>query len=161
MDKDESSNQCSILKSKSRRDTIAGFFNDDNSSAVKKNVGNLCLESNDVTAEMEISSPLSSKNDLGNSSDYAENSPAPLTERRNKSRTRDSIACFFESPKYRSIVTTQDYEFAPDNQETDPCVEMETSSQTIISEDIPEDLSTSSQSSSQYQEKGKFLQLIK
>jgi hypothetical protein len=158
---DESLNQCSILKSESRRDTIAGFFNDDNSSPVKKNVCNLSLESNDGAAEMEISSPLSSKNDSLNSNDYAENSPAPLTERRNKSRTRDSIACFFESPKYRSIVTTQDYELAQDNQETDPCVEMETSSQTSISEDIPADLSTSSQSSCQYQEKGKFSQFLK
>jgi hypothetical protein len=162
MDEDEVSHQGSILKSENRRDTIAGFFHDDGSSPVKQNIGNLSLHSDNATMQMEMSSPVTSKNDLVNCASPVVNSPAPVLERKTTSRTRDSIACFFESPKYRSIITTQDCESTPDSQEgqeAESCVDMETSSLSSISEDIPEDLGSqneSSQNSNHSQEKGKF-----
>lgn len=166
MDQDDSSNQGSILSSKGRRDTIAGFFNENDSSPVAKNISSIGLESNNESVNMEISSPVVRDEVFLYSKASTESTPVPVLEKKQSSRTRDSIACFFESPKYRSIVKTRDSESNQDSQEdqeTDSCVEMETSSLVSSSEEISGDMTSqneSSPNSSESQEMGNCLFLI-
>ena len=137
----------SILASQSRRDTIAGFFNENDSSPVQNQGSNF----KDDTVNMDISSPATGHYSFLNSAASVENSPAPVAEKKQKYRARDSIACFFESPKYRSIVKSNrdSDEDSQDGHDIESCVEMETSSQSSITEDIPHEKSEKSNISSE------------
>ena len=105
MDQENSFTQNSqIHNDKSRRDTIAGFFND-NSSPISNTIGNESHDDKEETIHMDISSPDNNYSFI-KTLNSATNSPCTMLENtRNSSKSRDSIACFFESPKYRSIVT--------------------------------------------------------
>lgn len=105
-------------KKDGRRDTIANFFSSAQSSP------NLLSEkgatfsllapemTEDLTVDMELSSPLAIRGhqqDLsGGASKLPSLSPISKAGRRSSMRKRDSIACFFESPKYHTVVSTEE-----------------------------------------------------
>jgi hypothetical protein len=111
---------------KSRRDTIANFFasNQTTPSTMSRRVSSVgVLLEEDATVEMDMSSPLTAaaaQKGLLKESVLPSLSPTTLSSPKSKSKPRksnprDSIACFFGSPKYRMIITKDSEELREEN----------------------------------------------
>ena len=130
---------------KGRRDTIACFFESNTSTPTllaKKGSSfaqDVIKVEEDATVEMDISSPVTSHLMAGEAHNIALPclSPAasqlvqqsPIAGKRRSMRHRDSIACFFESPKYCTIVSNDDAMSGPAALQEDASMELENESE--------------------------------
>ena len=114
----ESDKNILLSTEKARRDSIACFFRSESSPITSKQGSMFVKQEQDVDVSMELSDnedDTVTTRKFGKSTFSSMSSPfeikssqrAPDLPSRRSTRHRDSIACFFASPKIRSIVTTE------------------------------------------------------